>query len=347
LSFFPRLSLELGFEASFGFSSSFSFQKGVSNVKRTTRKRGFTLIELLVVIAIIAILIGLLLPAVQKVREAAARVKCQNNLKQIGLALHNYHDVNGKLPAGFYAQYYGLWTAGPAISSNQYMFTYTGWQLQLLPYLEQDALYKNSYNWLYANPWNTDNNNYQACGYYFSIYNCPSNPAPRTIIYQGVTYELESYMGCTGTTSGFNWAAPAADGVLYVNSSVRLTDITDGTSNTIAVGERPTVGDTYFGWGFAPYGTGAGDGDTVIGSNDSQLAQMVGDPPTNVGFRQPRIFPPQANTEYDVAHFWSYHSVGANFLYSDGSVHFLPYALDPTVFKALSTRNGGEVFTAP
>jgi prepilin-type N-terminal cleavage/methylation domain-containing protein/prepilin-type processing-associated H-X9-DG protein len=318
---------------------------------RTFRRLGFTLIELLVVIAIIAILIALLVPAVQKVREAAARIQCTNNLKQIGLALHGYHDVYKKFPAGYYAGYnyggapYGGGSGFKPLPANQTFLTYTGWQLQLLPFLEQQSLYNNSYTWLQANPRNTDNNSYQACGYSFSIYTCPSNIRPQTIVYGGVTYELESYMGCTGTNSGYNWGAPSGDGVLYVNSSVRFADITDGTSNTIAVGERPATGDTYFGWGFAPYGTGAGDGDCVLGSNDTGIASMVGDLPTNVGFRPQRV--PGDAGELDAGHFWSYHTGGANFLFCDGSVQFLTYSLAPTVFQALCTRNGGETFTLP
>ncbi len=310
---------------------------------RSLRRIGFTLIELLVVIAIIAILIALLVPAVQKVREAAARTQCQNNLKQIGLGLHNYHDTYKKFPAGFYASYYSTPTLQPA--SLAYL-TYTGWQLQLLPFLEQQALYNNSMTWLQANPYNTDTNSYQACGFLSTVFNCPANIRPPTIVYGGVTYELESYMGCTGTTSGYNWGAPSADGVLYVNSVVRLTDITDGTSNTIAVGERPAAGDTYYGWGFAPYGTGAGDGDTVLGSNDWQLAQTLGDVTTNVGFLPPRL-PPATVTEVDAAHFWSLHTAGANFLFCDGNVRFLTYGLAPAIFRAMCTRNGGEVYSAP
>ncbi len=302
-------------------------------------RTAFTLIELLVVIAIIAILIGLLLPAVQKVREAAARMKCTNNLKQIGLALHNYHDTQGVFPSGFYAAYY---PPGGGPGTTNYTFTYTGWELQLLPYAEQANLYNLSYNYLKANPWNTDTNNYPACGYTFSIYVCPSNIRPPTINYSGTIYSLESYMGVTGTSSN---NPISGDGILYCNSRVRITDITDGTSNTAMVGERPCTADQYFGWGFAPYGTGAGDGDTVLGSTDVALTGAMGAPSTAIGLLQP-IQPNATTGEVDGAHFWSFHIGGANFVYGDGSVHFLPYS-SSNIFAALCTKSGGEVFTAP
>ena len=152
----------------------------------TKRQRAFTLIELLVVIAIIAILIGLLLPAVQKVREAAARLKCENNLKQIGLALHNYHDSYSAFPSGFY-------TSGT--------YTLTGWQLQLLPFLEQQNLFNQSLTYLMANPGATDSSSYPAVGYQLSMFICPSNTRPLIFNTGGVNYELTSYMGCTGTSS--------------------------------------------------------------------------------------------------------------------------------------------------
>jgi prepilin-type N-terminal cleavage/methylation domain-containing protein/prepilin-type processing-associated H-X9-DG protein len=300
-------------------------------------RSSFTLIELLVVIAIIAILIGLLLPAVQKVREAAARMKCANNLKQIGLALHNYADSHGSFPAGNYSAY----VTTPSLPTNLNLFTSSGWQLQLLPYLEQQNLWQQSYAYLQANPGNTFTDSYPACGYVMAMYICPSNVRPTIDNYQGAIYELTSYLGCAGTTSG----PPSCDGVLYCNSQVRFADITDGTSNTIAVGERPCTGDLYWGWGFAQSGfTGYGDGDTILGSKDASMAIAAGDLATNIGLQPPRQ--PNDTEDIDAAHFWSFHMVGANFLYCDGSVHFLPYSAN-NVFPYLCTRNGGEVFTAP
>jgi prepilin-type N-terminal cleavage/methylation domain-containing protein/prepilin-type processing-associated H-X9-DG protein len=295
---------------------------------RTARRIGFTLIELLVVIAIIAILVGLLLPAVQKVREAAARTQCENNLKQMGIALHMFQDTNGVLPSGFY---------------NSGTFTYTGWQLQLLPFLEQASLWQQSVTYLTANPGGTDSSAFPAVGYQMKTFICPVNMRATVEPYGGVNYELTSYMGVAGTTSG-GASGPSGDGVLYSGSHVHLTDITDGTSNTLVVGERPCTGDLYYGWGFAPYGNGYGDGDTVIGTRDTYLATSMGDLATNVGLQQPRQ--PMTSAEIDGAHFWSFHTNGANFLFCDGSVHFLPYSAN-NVLPQLGTRGMGDTFTPP
>jgi prepilin-type N-terminal cleavage/methylation domain-containing protein/prepilin-type processing-associated H-X9-DG protein len=295
-------------------------------MNHSLKRQAFTLIELLVVIAIIAILIALLVPAVQKVREASARTQCINNLKQIGLALHGYHDTYKMLPSGYY----------PAGSGA---LTYTGWQLQLLPYLDQTPLYTSSYAYLQANPGGTDSSSFPAVGATLAVFICPSNTRPLVENYAGVNYELTSYMGVAGTSS----ANPlSADGVLYVSSQVPFAQITDGTSNTIAVGERPCTGDLQYGWGFAPYGTGSGDGDTVLGTRDTFVASNLGDSVSNVGLQAP--LQPQTQGEIDGGHFWSFHPGGATFLFCDGTVHFLPYAAN-NILPALGTRAGAETFS--
>lgn len=297
------------------------------STRLSARRYAFTLIELLVVIAIIAILIGLLLPAVQKVRGSAARAKCTNNLKQIGLALHGYHDANTRFPSGWYPS--GKWI-------------YTTWQVQLLPYLEQTSLWNQTDAWITANPgypWKAAN---PTIAFIMPQYICPSNSLDTTISAAnsgaGTPVALSSYLGCAGTTSG---SPLAADGVLYSGAAVKITDVTDGTSSTLLVGERPASADLNWGWWPGAYGTGAGNGDCVLGARDVALTTVFGGPATNVGLR-----PGDPTKQADASHWWSMHPGGVNFLFSDGSVQFLTYAAD-SVLPQASTRAGGEVLALP
>ena len=282
------------------------------------RRSGFTLIELLVVIAIIAILIGLLVPAVQKVREAANRMQCSNNLHQIGLACHNYHDANHHFPPGKGSSYPGY--AG-----------YARWSAQslLLPYIEQDNLYQQ----MYTNPWSTG---------FFATYNtpvktylCPSDPRNLTIIPPG-NGALTSYVGVTGSDNDVNLQVNGpTNGIFDISSGgVRLTDVTDGTSNTLMVGERPPTASLFEGW------WGASDYDNLLSTR-----QLYGDLFGAPGCVLPGLYGPgslNGPCNGDGNHFWSFHSGGANWVFADGSVRFLPYSASALTIP-LGSRNGGEV----
>jgi prepilin-type N-terminal cleavage/methylation domain-containing protein len=306
------------------------------SVIRSTRSRrgGFTLIELLVVIAIIAILIGLLLPAVQKVREAAARIQCTNNLKQQGLALHAYHDANQALPNG----------NSPYTSAYPYEGSWS-WMAQILPYVEQDNAYRQAKafassggsNWYaWYNP---------VCPLKQKMFTCPADSrgqqvyvgAPSGIADQALT----TYLGNAGTTSS------SFNGVLYQNSKVRLTDISDGTTNTLLVGERPPNSNLEFGWWLAAYGyDGRGNGDCVMTSNDLAIANYFianyGCTSGAVAAQKIGMQPGNANVGCDAAHYWSYHPGGCLFLMGDGSARLVSYS-NNNIIAALSTRAGGEV----
>ena len=334
---------------------------------------GFTLIELLVVIAIIAILIGLLLPAVQKVREAAARAKCSNNLKQLGLALHNYESATGYFPAGYNTAQVTGW--GTTETTNRTKWEGTGWTTTLLPFLEQGALYSqvDAFTTQYPGMGNAGPGSVSAgtqtpsYGFQMPMYICPSNTRP-TVAWDGVA-ALGSYLGNAGTVSGA--PTPSQDGVLYavlaqgpaVAKGPSMVSITDGTSNTLAIGERPCTQDVSWGWVFAAWGVTCessasniqyayGDGDIILGSNDVQMILGDGlngcnDPPTMVGFQTPRDPQGKLGGENDIAHYWSFHTGGANFLFADGHIQFMTYSLPAATFTAMSTRAMGEVFAMP
>jgi prepilin-type processing-associated H-X9-DG protein/prepilin-type N-terminal cleavage/methylation domain-containing protein len=314
----------------------------------TRRRSAFTLIELLVVIAIIAILIGLLLPAVQKVREAAARAQCQNNLKQMGLALHNFESANGVFPAS------GWTMAGPGNPEGKF----TGWRPLILPYVEQDnlrRLYDTGLNW-----W--EGANLTAAVFPVKMFECPSTPArssaltyapkpPRpslTLTSPLAPTDYEALMGVQHTSINPHLPTPLYDAnnrfsVMHRNSRVTFAGITDGTSNTIAVVEcaaRPLVfngksantaltNDQGQGW-IDSEGPFSLDGATANGVTEGCGPAGGCTVPMNV----------KNNNEP-----YSFHSGGGNFLFADGHVQFVRESVPLTTLAALSTRGAGEVVT--
>jgi prepilin-type N-terminal cleavage/methylation domain-containing protein/prepilin-type processing-associated H-X9-DG protein len=337
---------------------------------RSSRRPGFTLIELLVVIAIIAILIGLLLPAVQKVREAASRIKCDNNLKQIALGLHNYHDTYGKLPSGvvYPKRVNGLY-------ENPY--NYWSWMAMILPYVEQkplwdlaDAYARQNPGWTthtppdYWWPWGgfwltppTPPPN-PALGKTVPLYICPSDQ--RSLLAQvdpqsssdfpsqaPVLLAFTSYKGVAGVRGDYGYFTnPTTGGVLYRESLVTFTAITDGLSNTLMVGENPPSNDLEFGWWFAGAGfDGSGVGDVVLGAREvGYLAYVNANYPVKCSAASVNFQPGLVTNPCDQVHFWSQHVGGANFALADGSVRFISYSAN-NILPALCTRSGNEVIT--
>jgi prepilin-type N-terminal cleavage/methylation domain-containing protein/prepilin-type processing-associated H-X9-DG protein len=335
-------------------------------------RRGFTLIELLVVIAIIAVLIGLLLPAVQKVREAASRAKCTNNLKQMALGLHNFHDVNQIFPPGLGAindrvsrltfLQYALPTVPPDLRVRS-------WMAHILPYVEQDALYKvlplnpvdAAKSAQYGVPTYSDGNGPAALP--LPVYNCPSDPRG-TKMYTGSSLLFGTFADA-GTTSyaavggvdartADEW--PNAYGILYWRSKTRIMDVPDGTSNTLLAGERPPDPQAAYGWWQSAHTVDwvverDWEFDTIqYMTNSRPFFTGVWDynyamnPPPPCPF--PAFYGPgDVNNFCDFNHFWSFHTGGANFAFADGSVRFIPYTARP-VMNALATRARGEVADA-
>jgi prepilin-type N-terminal cleavage/methylation domain-containing protein/prepilin-type processing-associated H-X9-DG protein len=331
----------------------------VAHLRPTRRARtgaGFSLIELLVVIAIIAVLIGLLLPAVQKVREAAARIKCANNLKQIGLALHNYAGNNDNKFPPAYVAIEGLVAIKPPASSVHGRMKFDrpppvtfiepiwpgwGWAAYLLPYLEQDNLYRQiDFTTPTVGPLALS-----ARTTTLAVYTCPADTeaglytalaADGTPVVDAAT---NSYTACYGAGGNLATAPGAGNGIFVRNGKYEFRNVTDGLSNTIAIGERPALFAKLPWAGVLDQGTvrttpGAPVFQSLILPAPTMVMARFNNRPLNDPWSEP----------YD---FFTPHPSSMNTLFADGSVRSIRITTPIEVLRALATRDGGETETLP
>lgn len=306
------------------------------------RHSGFTLVELLVVIAIIGILVSLLLPAVQAAREAARRMSCSNNVKQLGLALHNYHDVHKTFPAGHMES----GTSGPTF---RHQFS---WLTYLLPYVEQNNVYEQiDFNAVDPSLSAHQNPAFQPAGtIWVPVFICPSDPVGRN----NPDWAPTNYLGNQGTLCSAR--DKNGNGVFGHNSWISMAEITDGTSQTIAAGEvlkgdfnTSSVRDNYI------FVRGSGNAQNVDtcqsfppNASDRGGVWLGGNPQNNL-FSTNRT-PNDRRFDCIAPNFGctniaarSQHPGGALVVFTDGSVHFMTGTINVATYQALGTRNGGEV----
>ena len=289
----------------------------------------FSLVEVLVVLAIMAVLFGLLLSAVQRVRAAAARMACQNNLKQIGIAIHNHHDANGSLPVGHRSLF------------NPDRMPFTGWTFDILPYIESSPIYVQAKEDFQRQPL-AFTPPHPGLSRVNKLYSCPADDrtaTAQTSTRTNTVVAFTSYLGVSGKETA------AKDGVFVQDRRFNLLAIADGTSNTIMVGERPPSADFQFGWWYAGVGQQlSGSADLILGVREQNLQPIVSGSKCGPGAY------PYTDSRFDdpcgMFHFWSPHLGGANFIFADASVRLIRYDANG-VMPALASRAGGEVAAVP
>ena len=298
-----------------------------ASAKGQQMRAAVSLVEVLVVTCVMAILAGLVLAAVQRARESAARVSCASNLRQMALAVHSYSDAGRPFPKGCDQGY------SRALLPGQPWYVGLSWQTAILPHVEQQQLWATVEAAHRADPLAESAAHDAARAAVVPVYLCPSDGRREATDVFGNQRGLCGYVGVAGTGTRVN------DGVFHVDFPVRPTDITDGMSNTVMIGEHPPGPNGVYGQWYANWG------DSVC-----PLAQIVAAAPRAwvpteaVGCSPgtPSFAPGSTISTCAVGHFWSLHPTGANFAFADGSVRFLRYTAADTL-PALATRAGGEV----
>ncbi len=311
------------------------------------RRRGFTLVELLVVIAIIGVLVALLLPAVQAAREAARRSSCNNNLKQLGLALHNHHDTYGQFPAGY---------STPASSTARW-----GWAVYLMPFIEKSNTFDTlSPGTVTLDAAITNTNSLAAMKTPQSNFRCPSDTGPDLNNQRqlgGEALATSNYLGSNSSdlparNDGIPGSNYGADGIFFFNSQLRFANVTDGTANTVAIGERAwqlnrSGGGTSNHYAGNVYGV---EGDLVVGGSPVSTLSLY-----SVVAGTVRKINQATGDAYEHVSYSSQHPGGAQFVFCDGSVHFIPETVQfntdnnprNSVLERLISRNDGTPVAIP
>jgi prepilin-type processing-associated H-X9-DG protein/prepilin-type N-terminal cleavage/methylation domain-containing protein len=299
---------------------------------KSRSRPGLSLVELVVVIAIIGVLFALGLAAVQRARDAASRASCANNMRQLGFALHQYHDVCAVLPPGVAHPIFPA-EARPTPDDEYPLMTWLG---RILPFVEQDNLWRQMVS-AYQEDWNYLNNPpHVGRTVPIRVFICPADGQRASAgVSLGSSAATTSYVGVAGISYLRH------DGMLYLDSRVRFADVTDGTTYTLMAGERPPDAYLEFGRWYPSWGHWL-DGQVTLGVCEAGVEDWIRGCP----YGPYQFGPGSLRDRCSDFHYWSMHTGGANFLFVDGSVKFLSYSAAP-LLPALATRAGGETASQP